>query len=152
MNMVMFFSLVGALVVICIVLAWILLKEAQKQGQGNSKIKEELLEKEEAVAKGIASENELQNQIESLKKKNKELTKVLASKETLYRELNEKYEILKAQLEEEKTKQENLQKPDDDQGVEKKAEPGKEGTPVKHDETPADRTTDVDASSHDVSN
>lgn len=152
MNTMMFFSLVGALVVVCIALALILLKEAQKQGQGNSKAKEELLEKEEAVAKGIAAEKELQAKIESLKNKNEELTRGLASKETLYKELNGKYEALKAQLEEEKAKQENLQKPADNQGVEKKAEPTKEDTPVKQDEAPPDKTTDTDVSSQDVSN
>ena len=106
------FSVIGVLVVVYIALAWILVKEAQKENQSGSKVKEELLKKEDIINEKTAAIKELHEQFEFFKKKNEELTKELASKETSCKELNERCETLKAQLEE-KNKEESSQKPED---------------------------------------
>jgi len=88
-----------------------------------------------------------------LKKKNEELTRELASKETLCKELNEKYETLKAQvLEEEEARQEGLKKQAGGQDKEERPEPVKEDAPARQDEVPPDKPADTDASNQDVVN
>lgn len=73
-------------------------KELNLSLKEQQELKNQLAKKEEIINNEVASKGKLQEQLKSFQKKNEQLTQELASKETLYRELNEKYEALKAKL------------------------------------------------------